>query len=1226
MKKKVALLLVLVMIITSLPMMVFGDAPGGPVILDPTLSTLHNRATGVQWVDITIDIGHLRIGHTNDVNMRLVTPNNTGGGQGYGRFAPGLVTAVHGGGTATPPPAGGNPTTWGDERINEIGRRAIAEQQLANLEDGLEDLRDELDYAVANLAAGAALRNSTAAALAEGQEEMDDAIAAAGVAVNVRVAAGIARNAAQSALDAAIAADEPTNVIDGLQADLDAAEEAYVEAQDDEAEANTRRDNATAAIGGLTTAAANAAADLLGLAALEQAARTAFNAAGGGVSTLEAYIAARTERIEELEALIAGYTGGGAAPVQPISRFLQASYRADAPTEVQEFIDGLVFEVTNASFGELYVNVTQTASPALGSIPAGLRGAIIITVPMILDRNSVTLSAEMVWNAGVSNVNTTVSPFLTNRELMRVTADNNLEITRPGDVRYFTEVLPVPPIRIHEGVFGHFGSPYTLVRLEAPAGYRWRTTPVGGVSAIPRVEIQGSVLAWGRQPVANTYYRRLRDDRSTSGNGFLANIGTIGAVDRDGTIVDQRFIQAANRVERVNFTRLNVMYLQVPTAASMTGGLGLPRAFEITNLHLVPEHGNNREGAVNIRVSTVPHIMPLDQDDNVHREHGGINHNRYLSFYSGRPRWNTVSLHVGTRVADGITVEVLGEVPTVRTGYLGSDLTRIDRTQGVKRFINESRGGTPRIEVHATGTASPNAPQGINLNTWGINSWNQLSEEQGVRTATVRLTETVPGAWHSNLGERLEFSFEHEGVRIMGATARAGHNVAGTNRQNLFPNYNYSWVGGWLVPRTTTTPWNAIQTDQIIITENMVTVIVPPAPTAALLAERRSVEVTFWVSVEAGFEAKFPGDTIDVTLSGPSIGLVSEANRTQTVAIPADPFSISAELTEIRTDILSTISQESISDIVITVQEPHLLREGSFIDVLIAGEGANMAIGLHIYANRTATVSGNGLIIGTGSVMNSEVGTGVTGGTLLRFPVSRVPNEQDNDGPITITITDVTVSGTVVPNVEYQVVVRNAVADNHVALGTTAGVGNFTSHPYFTPIVTFAGGILEDTPGNIIGITPELPPLTRTRNFWVGMASHVTNEVIEQPFLLQPTSPGGPDVSLVALREFGHFVGDYDPVWSDNGVLRAQITGLHRDGTVVTVAVENGRTDAIIYRDGVQEIVDIAEFAQGASGPAGTVRPLIHQGRFYLPLRFFAEAFGYEVTFDHVARVTTVRG
>jgi hypothetical protein len=852
------------------------------------------------------------------------------------------------------------------------------------------------------------------------------------------------------------------------------------------------------------------------------------------------------------------------------------------------------------------------------TIPRDAEGTIVVQIPIRVNYTTVTLDANLMFNTMPNAPHPFARTILaTAAQLVSVTATTGLTITS-GDYRRFTDVLSLPPITINEGQNGNFrtmasgvevtANPVNynlnqvLVRLEAPVGYEWRTAPIAGIATTPYIAIVGSPLTWGRTGAAGMPNAR--------GAGATPNANWY-------RLIQGNTVNHVNREERVNFQRLNVMYITVNTSENNT--FNAPRSFEIRNLHLVPEHDNNSMGPVDVRVSTVPRQMLLDGDGNVWRE-PAPNYNLFLTNRTGNHRfWHTSTERVGYRVPDGLVIEVLGDVPTVRTGYLGSDLTRIDRTQGNKRaFVGNAGQGTRAAGVPAN-----------------------LREEQGVRTATIEIRETVPGAWGQRLGERLEFTFPHEGVRIMGAVARAGSEVGDhTNRHNVFPNTNpgsvgYAnvWEGGWLVPGANTTPWNRVQTDNIIVTENMVTVIVPPLGATQLLNRTRAVQVTFWLSVEAGFEAKFPGDTLDVVVGGASVGLLSENSRTQTVAIPADPFIIAADLTEIRTDILSTISQEPISDIVITVEEPHLLREGAFIDVLIAGAGANMAIGLHIYADRTVTVDGNGLIIGTGSViLPSEGGAGVTGGTMLRFPVSRVPNARDNDGPVTITISNVHVSGTVVPHIEYQAVVRGtAIAENHVTLSATrtAGVGEFTSHPYFTPAVVFAGGILEEMPelpgGGLPGGNITLPQL-RERHFWVGMPSFVVNEVVLEPFLLQPTVAGGVDVSLIALREFGHFIGDHDPVWSDNGVLRAQITGQHRNGSTVTVAVENGRTDAIIYVDGVQTIVDIAQFTQYASGPYGTVRPLLHQGRFYLPLRFFAEAFGYTVTFDTTTRVATVRG
>ena len=825
-------------------------------------------------------------------------------------------------------------------------------------------------------------------------------------------------------------------------------------------------------------------------------------------------------------------------------------------------------------------------------IPRDAEGTIVVVMPIRVNYTTVTLDAELLFNTLPSAANPfALVPLATAAQLVSTTAVAGVSIL-DVDARYFTEVLPLPPITIREGQLGNFTSSATggtgapgggatgqvLVRLEAPAGYQWRTSPVAGISTTPYALIEGSLLNWGRAA-------QLPNERGGTPpqSGFYRLIPS--------SVVD------ANRVERVSFTRLNVMYVLVNTAAD-TNTFNAPRTFTLNNLHLVPEHGNNRMGNVNVRVSTVPHRMPLDGDLNILST--PTNYNVFLTNRTGANyrSWYTNNLHVGTRVPDGIVVEVIDDVPTVRTGYLGSDLTWLDRTTGNKRAIVGGAGQGTLAALSGTGTTFAN-------------------EEQGVRTATVEIRETVPGAWGSRLGERLEFTFPHEGVRIVGAVARAGRGVGDhTNRHYIFPNanpgnvgYGNVWHGGWLVPGSVTTPWNAIVTDNIIVTEDYVTVIVPPLGANHLLGQTRAVQVTFWLSVEAGFEAKFPGDTIDVVVGGASVGLISEGNRTQTVALPEDPVSIAADLTEIHTDILSTVSQEPISDIVITVYEPHLLREGSNIDVIVVGKEANMAIGLHIYADRLVEVDGEGLVLGTASIVGAaETGTGVTGATMFRIPVSRVPNEQDNDGPITITISNVRVSGTVVPHVEYQVVVRgSAIAANHVTLGNVAGTGRFTTHPYFTPGVQYVSGILDDAPPS--GTGPEVPAPPQVFRLQEG----VSFRGIDQPLIWETV--GNYRVGMVSLRAFAYLIGiDSDDIDWNPETQTAVIRGLSSQDVAAGVQVTQGVAMARVFEAGAWVDHDIASFAHGQGHVlSNRVSAVNRNDRLYVPFRFAANAFGYSV-------------
>jgi len=57
-------------------------------------------------------------------------------------------------------------------------------------------------------------------------------------------------------------------------------------------------------------------------------------------------------------------------------------------------------------------------------------------------------------------------------------------------------------------------------------------------------------------------------------------------------------------------------------------------------------------------------------------------------------------------------------------------------------------------------------------------------------------------------------------------------------------------------------------------------------------------------------------------------------------------------------------------------------------------------------------------------------------------------------------------------------------------------------------------------------------------------------------------------------------------------------------------------TTATIIVDGTVGTTDIAEFAEGQSGPAGTVAPIFYQNRIYLPFRFLFNAFGYSLDYD----------
>jgi len=414
--------------------------------------------------------------------------------------------------------------------------------------------------------------------------------------------------------------------------------------------------------------------------------------------------------------------------------------------------------------------------------------------------------------------------------------------------------------------------------------------------------------------------------------------------------------------------------------------------------------------------------------------------------------------------------------------------------------------------------------------------------------------------------------------------------------------------------------------DNIRINEDRVEVRVPALTGLQAVEYRRSVQVTFWLSIEAGFEARNPGEDIYVTIGGAGAHNIAEADRVIAVATPFDPVSVRMVdgTTQLRTDLVGdTVANERISDIEITIYEPHLLLPGSRLNVFIAGIEANRNLGLHMYADRAVTVDGNGLLFG-GPTFSVNQG-GVTAGNIMSFPITRIPSERENNGgPVTVTITNVRVTGTVVPGVEYfAVAAGTAVSANWDA--ATPGIGVFTDHPYFASAISNVRAPQENVPQPP---TTNQPPVRTTHHLWAGMPALGG---VTTPFMWEIVGPNR--VAMVSLRSFGHLLngetvvgGNVAGVSWNPGLAQAQLTAQDNNGEYVTIAVWTGEPQAAISRAGQpQQNVDIATAVGGQSGPAGSVVPVFVNDRIYLPLRFFADAFGFDIAVENDVVTITPR-
>jgi hypothetical protein len=775
------------------------------------------------------------------------------------------------------------------------------------------------------------------------------------------------------------------------------------------------------------------------------------------------------------------------------------------------------------------VGATENSATLVFTHPSGV-------IPAIPDGFAVVLGNVRVNNANVqlgarrAGVSGVAGQLLAPTYL--APAGGNVSI-HGGAVRDFAEdaTLFLDTIQIRENRIHNFttdrptnnaannapmAANHVMVRLEAPAYYRWANTTA-------------------TQPTAS--FRLAGDSLTVS--GFWTGY------------------------ERIAGNDFHVMYFIVDATPLTDGRARILETIELNGLALRPLR-EAPMGNVAIRVALVNRRLPQNpgaiyqQADLVTIRRGATGDGAAGRFFP------LATLTVGRRVESSMSFVLQNNIPTVRTGTL--------------------------------------------FNSPG----NDL---RGVQTAQVELRENSPGAWGIVSGDRrVEFTFDQPGVTVIGATIRFGYNA---DRNNIFgERHNRDFLansGTILWP--TVSAGSGDTRSEITITQNGVEVFLSGHD----MNENLVLRATFFLSIEPGFEAANPGEDIYVTVGGRGLGTLPLDNRTLAVATPRDPAAVSvSNVTVIPTNPLGAVFNQPVSNIEIDVLEPHNLNVGDTFSVRIAGSGASAHLGL---AFDVANISSDlpGLTFGQ-PVFATE--TGIMGGTTMTFAVTRRP--LTNQGAATITLSGILVTGQVHPETEYSVILAGTAVAGNLATDTTRvnnprdiGRFNYARQFYRTHILTYGGGIVADTTPPV---TTQPPANNRTPiHLFEGMAPIAG---VSPVFTLY--GEGAYVVSMVALRPFGHLIngtatvngkanGVYWGPAGTNGYYAAQISGYDANGQLVNVIVWAGSPYARIVRDGVQQDVNIANFVGGLSG--SSVTPVFINDRIYLPVRFFGNVFGYDVTF-----------
>jgi len=555
---------------------------------------------------------------------------------------------------------------------------------------------------------------------------------------------------------------------------------------------------------------------------------------------------------------------------------------------------------------------------------------------------------------------------------------------------------------------------------------------------------------------------------------------------------------------------------------------------------------------------------------------------------------------------------------------------RAESALEITTYYNESEDELP---VLISGIGSP-------TRTWPASNQTGYDNNTGYqhRTARVQIRELVPGSLNTALDSFVDFNFG-PGVQLLHASWRLynGGEIAGVN------------IGHW---RAIADAHAVVTGDEEhppilglgvpVINSNSLRLFVPRD---ARLTANRTLEVYFFLSVEAGYGARHNGAPISVNVSGPSVVGLPGGSAVVDVAEVMDPISVrllGAPVPAYIGQVMNLLEPTAIPNIVIEEALPGMLRRGSQFTVSLD------AIPI--------AVLGNHALLGTQATVDTQSGlelrvVEIGGGTAIENAAVRFEVIRESVGtPATITLTNNHIMGTILPGIQYVVAINggsvlppnnigqdaNAIAQN-TARGAS-GLGNFSRIPYYVEVVEFREFTYPGLPPGIgdPSITgPGDPSVTPGRpdpgvlRLYPGMArifSPSQGAWVEQPVITH----GG--VTRIALRVFGDHIGaDVMTMTAERVVV---ISGHAINGERMTVHLPvSSNLATIIYNDrGVTlENVDIANWVNqnsptgASSGPFGSVQTVLYNNLTYLPARFLGYVFGFDVEWANQVTTMTPR-
>jgi len=485
---------------------------------------------------------------------------------------------------------------------------------------------------------------------------------------------------------------------------------------------------------------------------------------------------------------------------------------------------------------------------------------------------------------------------------------------------------------------------------------------------------------------------------------------------------------------------------------------------------------------------------------------------------------------------------------------------------------------------------------------------NQGAAATTGRTGIIRIEENVVNALDLSRGRPIYFNVP-EGVVVTGIQWRY-HRVDRQPTGGINPwNINTAYGNGNQVARPLP---GATSTDVDVSFVDDTTVRIRPWVSSHLDNSQRPnrlrLEVRLFVSVAAGAEAAGL-DAVEVNVSGAGVRRLGPDGEGSIVAATIyDPIFVSHENPA---EIMFAGNEQNIQH----AQAGTLVIEEAFAGALQRGTRLWVSVVPRYGIGFPLNISRNDVLVDPGSGMGLTVRdvSPATTDQARRTIVLEVTRQSTGNNPGSITIDALTLFGHVYPGEEYYFIVTGpAVAENHRPVwqqwnATTMPSGNMP------PVL---GTFMTAPYANQAVVMTDVHDQRGQANSLAGVVFDPTVAIggIVPPVIWERLPGMAHEAGFVAARSFAVLAGvtDENINWS-SGV--ATISGWNVQGQWVTVILTQNSTTATVVVDGAVGTVDIAEFAEGQSGPTGTVAPIFRNNRIYLPFRFLFNAFGYSADY-----------